>query len=605
MCGISGIINKNQKEVNSSELKRINDLIAHRGPDSEGILLYKNVGLAHRRLSILDLSLLGHQPMPYTDRYVIIFNGEIYNYIEIKEELITKGYQFKSETDTEVVMAAYDNWGVESLNKFNGMWSFVILDKKLNQLFFARDRFGIKPLYYKDSPDEFVFGSEIKQLLNKDQPNKLDKDTLLESMLTHIDNHTSSTYFDGIKSFPGGHYMLYNLKTNEMQIEQYYHLKISKQCKEHTDEALTQIFYDLLTDAIHLRLRSDVKVGTCLSGGLDSSAISAIAAKKYNKESNEKFIAINAKSIDKSNDESAFAEIVANNNYLDLNVVTPSYEDFLNTIDEVIYTQEEPFGSPSMFMGWHVFQKAKALGCPVMLNGQGGDEVLLGYERYFSSTLSLKRPIHFIRQIFNQSKNSRLSFFHTLAYFFYFRSATFRIKRLKRKSFLKKEFKKSEYFESIIESARVFGDVEQMQRLELSKLQLPHLLRYEDRNSMRHSIETRLPFLDYRLVELSLSLPLRVKIRNGWTKFILRKAVDKMLPENIVWRKNKFGFESPDKIWLNNYKNEMLAEVKSSKLISHFCNLPELITKYHSLSLKDRWMYFNIARWEKVYNVSI
>ena len=605
MCGISGIINKKSGAVDSNELKRINDLISHRGPDSEGEFTYNNVGLAHRRLSILDLSLLGHQPMPYMDRYVITYNGEIYNYIELKAELISAGYLFKSGTDTEVIMAAYDCWGAECLNKFNGMWSFALLDKTKNELFFARDRFGIKPLYYKDLPDQFIFGSEIKQLLNKDKPNLVDEDILLESMLTHIDNHTSATYFKGVNSFPAGHYMIYNLSTNERSIKKYYKLNIDHKYKNQTEEQLTETFQNLLTDAIHLRLRSDVKVGTCLSGGLDSSSISAIAAKKYNEESDEKFIAINAKSIDKSNDESEFARIVAESESLDLNVVTPTYEDFLKTIDEVVFTQEEPFGSPSMFMGWHVFQKAREMGCTVMLNGQGGDEVLLGYERYFSSTLSLKRPLNFIKQVFNQSKNSRLSVFHTLAYFFYFRNSSLRIKRLKDKSFLKDEFKKNKYFESIVESAKVFNDVEEMQLLEISKLQLPHLLRYEDRNSMRHSIETRLPFLDYRLVELSLSLPLHVKIRNGWTKFILRKAVDKLLPENIVWRKNKFGFEAPEKIWLAKYRDQMLAEIGASGLLRHFCNLDQITSQYDKLSLKDKWMYFNIARWEKVYNVII
>lgn len=605
MCGISGIINKEPGAVDSNELKRINDLISHRGPDSEGEFIYNNVGLAHRRLSILDLSPLGHQPMPYMDRYVITYNGEIYNYVELKEELISTGYLFKSGTDTEVIMAAYDCWGAECLNKFNGMWSFALLDKTKNELFFARDRFGIKPLYYKDLPDQFIFGSEIKQLLNKDKPNLVDEDILLEGMLTHIDNHTSATYFKGVSSFPAGHYMTYNLTTNERSTKKYYKLNIDHKYKNQTEEQLTETFQNLLTDSIHLRLRSDVKVGTCLSGGLDSSSISAIAAKKYNEESDEKFIAINAKSIDKSNDESEFARIVADSESLDLNVVTPTYEDFLKTIDEVVFTQEEPFGSPSMFMGWHVFQKAREMGCTVMLNGQGGDEVLLGYERYFSSTLSLKRPLNFIKQVFNQSKNSRLSVFHTLAYFFYFRNSALRIKRLKDKSFLKDEFKRNKYFESIVESAKVFNDVEEMQLLEISKLQLPHLLRYEDRNSMRHSIETRLPFLDYRLVELSLSLPLNVKIRNGWTKFILRKAVDKLLPENIVWRKNKFGFEAPEKIWLAKYRDQMIAEIKASSLLRHFCNLDQIISQYDKLSLKDKWMYFNIARWEKVYNVII
>ena len=424
-------------------------------------------------------------------------------------------------------------------------------------------------------------------------------------MLTHIDNHTNDTYFKDVSSFPAGHYMIYNLVTNQRYLNSYYVLKANPLYKNLKEEEATKMFGEIFQDAIHLRLRSDVKVGTCLSGGLDSSAISAVAAKKYNSESDDKFIAINAKSTDQSNDESEFAEIVATNSNLDLKVVTPSYEDFLNTIDEVIYTQEEPFGSPSMFMGWHVFQEAKRLNCTVMLNGQGGDEILLGYERYFSSSLSTNNPINFIREIFNQSKNSRLSFFKTLAYFFYFKNSTIRIMRLKNKSFVKKCFKLDKYFDFVKKSAKSFNNITELQIFEISKLQLPHLLRYEDRNSMRHSIETRLPFLDYRLVELSLSLPLDLKIKNGWTKYILRKFADGLLPNSIVWRKNKFGFEAPEKIWLKKYQKNMIAEIEQSNLLANFCDVQDIVKKFNTLSLKDRWMYFNIARWEKVYNVEL
>ena len=603
MCGISGIINKSSAEIDLKELQQINGVIAHRGPDSDGFFIEKNVGFAHRRLSIIDLSSYGHQPMPAYDRYVITYNGEIYNYIELRAELIKAGYHFKSQSDTEVIIASYDYWGEQCLSRFNGMWALAILDQKKKQVFIARDRYGIKPIYYKDNESQFVFGSEIKQLLNPGGPNVVNADILLESLLTHIDNHTDQSYFHGVNSFPSAHYMLYDLATNEKELKRYYELKVNPKYKNITEDEAINLFREMFTDAIHLRLRSDVKVGTCLSGGLDSSAISAIAAKKYNFETGDRFIAINAKSTDQSNDESHFAKIVADNSSLDLKVVTPSYEDFKKTVDEVIYTQEEPFGSPSMFMGWHVFQEAKRLNCTVMLNGQGGDETLLGYERYFSSTLSLWRPIQFIREIFNQGKNSRLSFFQTIAYFFYFKNPGVRIKRLKDKSLVKDIYKKDKYFDFVKQSAKAFNNVEDLQIFEITKLQLPHLLRYEDRNSMRHSIETRLPFLDYRLVELSLSMPLNFKIQNGWTKYILRKFIDDILPRSIVWRKNKFGFEAPEKTWLNNYQQNMIEEIKKSALLLHYCNIEKITENFTNLSLKDKWMYFNIARWEKIYNL--
>lgn len=602
MCGLTGIVNKNFKEIDKTWLKYANDLIAHRGPDSMGAFSFKNVGLAHRRLSILDLSDLGHQPMHYLNRYVITYNGEIYNFLELKQELILLGYEFVSNCDTEVIMAAYDAWNKDCLNKFNGMWSFAILDKSKNEIFLARDRFGVKPLYYRENEDNFIFGSEIKQLLNK-TGNVVNAEILLESMLTHVDNHTQATYFKDVYCFPQGHFMIYNIDTNERTLQKYYELTVTKKYEHASEHELTQIFNDLLRDAIELRLRSDVKVGTCLSGGLDSSAISIIAASKYNLQSGENFVAINAKSTDQSNDESHYAKIVAEEGNMNLNVVTPSYDDFLSTIDEVIYTQEEPFGSPSMFMGWQVFKRAKELGCSVMLNGQGGDEILLGYERYFSATLSFKRPLEFAKQLVNQAFNSRLTILKTLAYFFYFRNSKMRINRLVKKSFVKKDFIKARHFETVKESAESFSNIGELQMYEITKFQLPHLLRYEDRNSMRHSIETRLPFLDYRLVEFAISLPLKYKIQHGWTKYILRKAVSSILPDSIVWRKNKFGFEAPERNWLNNNEKSMKEQIQSSSLINHFCDAKQLVENYDKVSLKDKWMYFNISRWEKIYNV--
>lgn len=605
MCGISGIINKMGSSVNAAELKRMNDLIEHRGPDSFGFYESENIGFGHRRLSILDLSPLGHQPMEFQDKYVITFNGEIYNYIEIKEELKGLGYHFNSNSDTEVILAAYDCWKEKCLSKFNGMWAFALYDKAAQKIFMSRDRFGVKPIYYREDETSFRFGSEIKQLLNEKGGNVVNESALLEGMLTHIDNHKEDTYFKDVFSFPPSHYMYYDLNSNSKVFSRYYELKVNTAKKGKNIENLQAEFDVTLKNAIEIRLRSDVKVGTCLSGGLDSSAISMIASKLYAKDTDQKFVAINAKSIDASNDESSYAELVAKEANLDLNVVMPTYDNFKETIDEVVYTQEEPFGSPSMFMGWHVFQKARALNCTVMLNGQGGDEVLLGYERYFAATLNFWNPIQLIRQLINQYQNSRLSFLSTVLYSVYFRLAEVRIKRLKKKTYIKPEFFQSSYFDAVRKSASTFSNVDDMQIYEITTLQLPHLLRYEDRNSMRHSIETRLPFLDYRLVELGISLPTKVKIKNGWTKFILRKSVEKILPAKIVWRKNKFGFEAPDKIWLNKYNTEMLNEISKSKILAKYCDLVKLQDDFQNISLKDRWMYFNVARWEQIFDVRL
>jgi asparagine synthase (glutamine-hydrolysing) len=604
MCGISGIINIFLSEVDKLELIKMNNKISHRGPDSEGYHIYKNVGFGHRRLSILDLSVAGNQPMVYANNLVITYNGEVYNFIELREELVQLGYVFNTTTDTEVILAAYDAWGPACLNKFNGMWSFAILDKSANKVFMARDRFGVKPFYYSQNSGNFVFGSEIKQLLN-DQKNVVNLDVLTEYMLTYIDNHNSSTYFKGVFSLLPGHYLTYDLKTSDFSIEQYYALNAKPEVQHLPIHQAVMYLKELFTSAIKLRLRSDVKVGTCLSGGLDSSAVSAIANNNYKEAAGRKFTAIHARSIDVETDESSFATDVSNNLDLELHVVCPSTNDFKSLVDEVVYTQEEPFGSPSMFMGYKVFEKAKKLGCKVMLNGQGGDEVFLGYERYFSSYLYQLGFFEGIQQLWKQSKNSGLKLHDPLLYFVYFTSYHIRKSRLLKRSFLSDEIKQKFDFNEIKRSITSFKEISKLQIHEISTVQLPHLLRYEDRNSMRHSIETRLPFLDYRIVEAGVSFAPKLKIWNGWTKYILRLAVKDVLPEHVVWRKNKLGFNAPERSWLSAHKETMMEEVSKSTLLQCITDFGLLQQRFPKLSYKEQWLYYNIAVWERVYDVKI
>lgn len=602
MCGISGLIKLNSEEVLPSELYLMTDIIKHRGPDDHGYFCFKNVGFGHRRLSILDLSDIGKQPMSYLDRYHITYNGEIYNYLEIKSELLLLGYTFKSETDTEVIMAAYDAWGLECLQHFNGMWAFALLDKDKDEIIICRDRFGVKPLYYTITSDCFQFGSEIKQLIIGKEV-FVNLDVLTEYMLTYVDNHNEYTYFEGINSLLPGHFIKFNINKCVFNIERYYSLSLSNKIQKFSFSDAKQKLNELFESAIKLRLRSDVKVGTCLSGGLDSSCVSAIAKDLIGKES--RFIGIHAKSIDIENDESDYAHKVSDYLNLDLHVVTPSTSEFISLVDEVVYTQEEPFGSPSMFMGYSVFKKAKELNCKVMLNGQGGDEVFLGYERYFSSFLLSLSPFKFIKEIIYQSRNSRLRLWDAIAYYFYFTNSFLRIKRLKKRTFIKEIIKSKFQFDELKRSATNYKEVSNLQIHEITAMQLPHLLRYEDKNSMRHSIETRLPFLDFNIVEAGISFKPTFKIHNGWTKYILRSAMERVLPKEIIWRKNKLGFNAPERTWLKAHESQMLIEVQNSKILRHITDFEILQNNYLSLNLKDKWMYYNVAVWERVYNVQL
>ena len=598
MCGIGGIINKNNKSVEELLIHQMTDIIAHRGPDSSGSYLYKNIAFGHRRLSILDLSSSGHQPMKYLDDLVITYNGEIYNFIEIREELIQKGYIFDSNSDTEVILKAYHCWGKTCVNYFNGMWSFSILDIKQKIIFCSRDRFGVKPFYYIEKNDLFAFGSEISQLLTF-LPNKiLNKKVALDYLISGIEECSNETFFKDIYLLKGGHNLVFDLQTNSYEIERYYNLKLSAQKNTSVDDYIQE-----LKRSITLRLRSDVKVGTCLSGGIDSSTISSFASTIY-QNSNEKFMAIHAKSSEYKTDESEFAKIVSKIANINLNFVEPSYSDFKSNILSIIKIQQEPFGSLSIIMQYFVFKKAKELGCIVMLDGQGGDETLLGYERYYPAIVKSKKGIAKLKALLQSSKNSRLSLIDTIKYQYYFSNYKLRLKRLKYKnSFYKSEIINEYESEELRIISESYNDISILQKNEIVSSQLPHLLKYEDRNSMANSIESRLPFLDYILVELSLNTNNSLKIKDGWTKFILRKAAETILPKEIVWRKAKLGFNAPEKTWTKEFENEMIKEIQQSEILNNFIDFKKLYFK--NLDLRTKWRLYNFSAWEKEFKVKL
>ncbi len=602
MCGISGIINQYNKSVPKQEIKRVNDLISHRGIDDEGFFYNKNFAFGHRRLSILDLSSDGHQPMHYLNKYTITYNGEVYNYLEIKEELLKDGYTFLSHTDTEIILASYDKWGKKCVEKFNGMWAFVIYDKEKNIIFCSRDRFGIKPFYYTEIDDKFIFGSEIKQLLEFYPDRYVNKKILLDYLIIGFEEHTNETFFENIFKLEQSHNLIYNLSTHTYMIEKYYNITLNKNINRLNEKESTLLYKKKLEESIKLRLRSDVKVGTCLSGGLDSSSIASIASKIYHEESNEKFIAIHAKSTQRSNDESKFAHDVAEYCNLDLKIVEPQKDNFLNSLNEVIYTQEEPFGSPSIFMQYFVMKKAKEEDCKVMLDGQGGDETLLGYERYYPAYIINLNFLEMMKGFFNVSKNSKLSKKQLLKYIIYFTNSKIRIMKLKKKN----NFIKEKYFNMISnieikKNSKNYLNIFNLQYDEIYKTQMPHLLRYEDKNSMRNSIETRLPFIDFTVLETAISLNNNLKIKDGWTKYILRKVVDNILPSNIVWRKNKLGFEAPTETWLDSIKDMMMSSILDSKMVTELADSID----FDKLDEKQKWKLFNIAKWEEIYDVKI
>ena len=599
MCGISGIVNISGNPVDIGVIERMTTLVAHRGPDDSGIYCDKNLALGHRRLSIIDLSAASAQPMKYQDKYVIVYNGEIYNYIEIRTELQSHGYHFKTSGDTEVLLAAYDMWGDQCVSRFNGMWSFCIYDIAANKLFCSRDRFGVKPFYYVLNADSFRFGSEIKQVLDPDVQQVVNMKVLANYLVMGLEEYDEQTFFNGILRLKPGHNLYFDIGNSQVTTKAYYEINCDDTVAELSLEESTKLFLSELKRSVTYRLRSDVKVGTCLSGGLDSSMIAALASDLYHQSSSSKFTAITATSIDSANDESLYAQAVVKNSNIDWHTTTPSTADFLNSIDEVIKLQEEPFGSPSVFMQYFVMKKAKESGCPVLLDGQGGDETLLGYQRYYPSYLLSLRGFKKLSGLMSSAANSGMSFGQLVKGYFYFTNGRLRLNRQKmRLGFLKSEFTDLVDEKLVYSIASTYSHIRNLQKLELSSTQLPHLLRYEDKNSMHFSIETRLPFLDYKLVELSLSLNNSYKIRDGYSKYILRKASEGYLPKDISWRKNKIGFEAPSSKWLKDDAFMYEAIKKSAILTSVLSELPDLTDDKIIL-----WRLYNIAKWEEVFNV--
>lgn len=602
MCGISGIVNQKNQPVISQYIEMMNNQIVHRGPDGYGFYFGSNFAFGHRRLSILDLSEDGKQPMEYQSDLVITYNGEIYNYIELKVELEVLGCTFKSKTDTEVILAAYQMWGEKCVSRFNGMWSFAIFDRKKKILFCSRDRFGIKPFYFTQADHVFAFGSEIKQLISFLPAVQCNQQLLLDYLILGIEEHTNDTFFKGIQKLQGGHNLVYDLESHTYQIEAFYALQPVSDLKQISEERAVELYQKQLYDAVKLRMRSDVEVGTCLSGGLDSSSITAFSAEILRKETAGKIKAIHAKVDEKSIDESDFAKQVSNFCDTDLILVEPTARDFQQAVEKVIQIQEEPFGSPSIILQYFVLQKAREKNCLVMLDGQGGDETLLGYERYYPAFILKQKGWNKVKAFLSSSENSRLSKMDLLKYYFYFTKYSFRINQLKKRhNYIKKSV--LDGFESPIlrESAARYLDMEAMQKLEILKTQLPHLLKYEDKNSMANSVETRLPFLDYRCVELALALPDSYKIKAGWTKNILRRAVDSWLPKEVVWRKDKLGFNAPEKKWLGSMQEEMQETILKSNLLSQLIDQEKF--QYAAQDLKTQWRLFNIAKWEQIYKV--
>lgn len=645
MCGLSALFS--QHAFDSSLILGMNQKIRHRGPDDEGYFIssYNRGGcsfsghdtprevkeahglheapreictaaLGHRRLSILDLSPSGHQPMLDEEkRFVVVYNGEIYNFLEIRQDLKSLGVEFKTNSDTEVLIQSWKMWGVSCLSRFNGMFSFVLWDQKNNEAFAVRDRFGVKPLYYTFLSDgTLAFASEIKQFL--DLPGFLrqaNDQRIYDFLACGLADHTAETMWSGVFQVRGGEFAHFNTRAPQASflVKRWYEIPTSVELTSLSFDDAAGHFQELFIDSVRLRLRSDVPVGTCLSGGLDSSSVACAIHALRSQSSNVQHSFSACSEINKY-DEREFIEKVAKKTQLKSHYVFPDLPTLKDQLQKLVWHHDEPFSSTSVFAEWSVFQLAKMNHIRVTLDGHGADEQLAGYPVFSRALMgdyfSSGRFYDLYKEIRRFAENNKTSLGKSVAGFFkmYFSKyiqngpAWISSRSTLNSMFPYKKF--PEVLPSVLATS--------IQQIFFRSI--PIQLKWADRDSMAHSVESREPFLDYRLVEFVLSLPAEYKLSHGLSKRILRAGLSGLLPDEIRDRRTKLGFVTPEEVWMKNedpsYFKSMVREsyelsqgFLSREILSEVDDLIDGRRPFHFMP----WRIISFGQWLQHFKIKI
>lgn len=636
MCGIAGLIQYQSDIIQTNTtLKQISDSLVHRGPDDYGYLSYSSSSellttrdfreceannrlfLLHRRLSILDLSEAGWQPMVSPNKkYAITFNGEIYNYLELQSQLESLGHSFQTKTDTEVLLTAYIQWGEDMLKKLIGMFAFAILDISQQKLFIARDFFGIKPLYFSCLENGFVFASEIKALLCIPQIKRTANQKVVYNFLSYGTTNTGSdTLFLNIQQVPPSHYINISLTQPPQSVDFQRYWNTSSETINHNDISFSEAVShcrDLFLKSIELHLRSDVLVGVALSGGIDSSSIATGLRYLYPQREICGFSYI---SEEKSTSEEQWIDLIIKSAQITSHKAHPSSQDFAQFVDDLIIIQDEPFTTPSLYAQYKVFELAKNNNIKVILDGQGGDELLAGYfHPYLSARLGdlihqgkwLKAK-KFLHNIDNLPGTNNYPFFKVSLQMISSES------RKSTKSLIKKTRSSSLASISWLEEIQSIYKLDILKKHLIQGLEFPlqDYLHHEDRNSMFHSVESRVPFLNPELANFLFSLPEEYLISlNGTTKYVFREAMKGILPPAIIKRKDKLGFAVPQLFWINSLASWVESLLDSDAIGSiPFLNRDILAQEYEAtISQKKQidpkiWRFLSLIRWTELYNI--
>ena len=559
MCGLVATISFDGLPADPTLLRRTSDALAHRGPDDAGIATYGPVGLGFRRLAILDLSPAGHQPMESPDGgLVVVFNGEIYNYLELRNELQQLGRSFRSASDTEVLLQAYDQWGAECVSRFNGMWAFVIYDRRRQCLFASRDRFGVKPLYRWTDGRRLILASEIKAIVAsgwyRTEPNWQTSARFL--CHGHLDQD-AETFYAGVTQLEAG-------STLEVTLSGRRTKRSFWSIGELDDQPPADpigVFRNLFEDSVRLRMRSDVPVGVCLSGGIDSSAIISTMASLRRDTDSTPLEAFSY--IPEEFSEAEYINDSVRQTRAVLNELRTTPEELWDVLPTALWHYDEPVHSATALIGFELMRVARRRGVTVVLNGQGADEVNAGYQSYFpahwSDLMHSGRWAHVLREVraYSQAhgRDYKQLLRGTLGH--WLRREVRRLpgftalRRLMPPRAPDQPWLSREFVEHApkIDSDSWTMPLAAVLRHSVERRPLPLYLRVEDRNSMAHSVEARLPFLDYRLVSLAFSLPGDWKLRGGWNKYLVREALRGVIAEPVRTRRDKMGFPTPSRNW--------------------------------------------------------
>jgi asparagine synthase (glutamine-hydrolysing) len=645
MCGIAGILHRDGEPVSREELEHMNTLQSHRGPDGDGVFLDGEIGLGHRRLAIIDLTEAGHQPLTL-EGYTLTYNGEVYNYRELRLELEGLGHTFRSDCDTEVVLCSYLQWGQDCVRRFNGMFAFAIWNAKDRVLFCARDRLGIKPFFYFQHKDTFEFASELKALLRKPERRVPRLRTLVRFLGEGLTDDEWDTFYEGMRMLPPAHTMV--VSRRGLDLHRYWALDPTKSWRElgpdgqlnipsHQNRLVednyfpsnpdlneaAQAFRGLFAESVNLRMRSDVPVGTCLSGGLDSSSVVACASDLID-HSMETFSSIYP---DRGYDEKSYIEDVVKAYSTNPHSIESDGQDLPDVFDKIVWAQDEPTAGPGLYSQWKVMETAQK-SVTVLLDGQGGDELLAGYYHYFREYLSElakqlvkeKQDLQAVMRAAVVIKEVTGTDHTALA-----ERAIRRAKRPKILTMFQKDrpgrvktpallhpdlaSQVSKKDATRMEIDKIFDNsLSQKLYNDLTRFSIPPLLRYEDRNSMAFSMEARVPFLDHRLVEFCFALPNQLKIDPPHTKLVLRKAMNGRLPKTVTKRQDKLGYPTPAAIWFREGLNGWLQDLMHSQSFKE-CELfhtPSCLEIYQDhIKGADRswdlWRILHGYRWNELY----